>query len=263
MTMGVFLPAFWNSLARVYFDAGSSPMVPVASTSLTAGYEAPRVYDPLWGAFTVEVADLFEKLIIFQRRRATVAHRARGLVIGDGMALARGQGNVLGRFFGFVFLWTVAGSSVKPNCDSVGFATAFFYLARIRPLDHPPAANITLVRLLHALADPVRLAFVRVLVTEQGGINCVDTMTKAGLAMPKSTCSAHFQILRKAGVVFSQRRGIELINYLRRDDLQARFPGLLTTIIEADQPAGARNHSPSFQTKRELPNEGEGDPGAI
>ncbi len=92
-----------------------------------------------------------------------------------------------------------------------------------------------LARVLHALADPVRLAFVRVLVTEQSGINCVDTMTKAGLAMPKSTCSAHFQILRKAGVVFSQRRGIELINFLRREDLQARFPGLLDSILAADQ----------------------------
>ena len=89
--------------------------------------------------------------------------------------------------------------------------------------------------MLHALADPVRLAFVRVLVTEQSGINCVDTMTKADLVMPKSTCSAHFQILRKAGVVFSQRRGIELINYLRRDDLQTRFPGLLASILEADK----------------------------
>ena len=79
----------------------------------------------------------------------------------------------------------------------------------------------------------MRLAFVRVLVTETGGINCVDTMTKAGLAMPKSTCSLHFQILRKAGVVYSHRRGIDLINYLRRDDLQTCFPGLLASILHA------------------------------
>ena len=92
---------------------------------------------------------------------------------------------------------------------------------------------MTLAGILHALADPVRLAFVRVLRTEDGGINCVDTMNKAGLVMPKSTCSLHFQILRKAGVVFSQRRGVELINFLRRDDLQTRFPGLLATILDA------------------------------
>ena len=88
----------------------------------------------------------------------------------------------------------------------------------------------------------MRLAFVRVLLTETGGINCVDTMTKAGLVMPKSTCSLHFQILRKAGVVFSQRRGVELINFLRRKDLQKRFPGLLRSVMAAskhEQPAAA------------------------
>lgn len=90
-----------------------------------------------------------------------------------------------------------------------------------------------MVAVLHALGDPVRLAFVRVLRTETGGINCVDTMTRAGLSMPKSTCSHHFQVLRKAGVVRSQRRGIDLINFLRRDDLQARFPGLLASILDA------------------------------
>ena len=73
----------------------------------------------------------------------------------------------------------------------------------------------------------------RVLVTADGGINCVDTMSKAGLVMPKSTCSHHFQILRRAGVVFSQRRGVELINFLRGDDLQACFPGLLGLILDA------------------------------
>jgi predicted transcriptional regulator len=93
--------------------------------------------------------------------------------------------------------------------------------------------DLRLVDVLHALGDPVRLAFVRVLVAEEGGINCSDTMTKAGLAMPKSTCSHHFQILRKAGVVRSQRRGIELINYLRRDDLEARFPGVMASILDA------------------------------
>ena len=79
----------------------------------------------------------------------------------------------------------------------------------------------------------MRLAFVRVLLVETGGINCVDTMTKAKMSMPKSTCSLHFRILRKAGVVFSKRQGVELINSLRRDDLEARFPGLLASVLAA------------------------------
>ena len=102
-------------------------------------------------------------------------------------------------------------------------------------LSHPAAASIKLAEVLHALADPVRLAFVRVLTTEHAGINCVDTIAKAGLSMPKSTCSHHFQILRRAGVVFSQRRGVDLINFLRVDDLESRFPGVLTTILTASE----------------------------
>ena len=102
-------------------------------------------------------------------------------------------------------------------------------------LHHPPIARVRLADLLHALADPVRLAFVRVLTTERDGINCADTMARAGLSMPKSTCSHHFKVLRRAGVVFSQRRGVELINFLRADDLETRFPGMLTMILTASE----------------------------
>ena len=105
-------------------------------------------------------------------------------------------------------------------------------------LHHPPAASIKLADVLHALADPVRLAFVRVLTTERGGINCAETMAMAGLALPKSTCSHHFHALRRAGVVFSQRRGVELINFLRGDDLESRFPGMLATILAASEEEG-------------------------
>ena len=79
----------------------------------------------------------------------------------------------------------------------------------------------------------MRLAIVRVLLHEKAGVNCVDTMKTVQVAMPKSTCSQHFQILRESGVVFSERRGVELINHLRRDDLEARFPGLLASVLAA------------------------------
>ena len=92
---------------------------------------------------------------------------------------------------------------------------------------------MTLVGILHALADPVRLAIVRALLSETDGINCRDTLSRVKLTMPKSTCSQHFQILREAGLVSSERRGIELINHLRRDDLEARFPGLLPSVLAA------------------------------
>ena len=92
---------------------------------------------------------------------------------------------------------------------------------------------MTLVGILHALADPVRLAIVRALLDANDGVNCRDTMSKVKITMPKSTCSQHFQILREAGLVSSERRGVELINHLRRDDLEGRFPGLLASVLAA------------------------------
>ena len=103
----------------------------------------------------------------------------------------------------------------------------------IRSLQHPPIANCTLAGILHALADPTRLAIVRALSHEENGVNCVDTMKAVERSIPKATCSQHFQILREAGLVRSERRGIELINHLRRDDLEGRFPGLLDSILRA------------------------------
>ena len=89
--------------------------------------------------------------------------------------------------------------------------------------------------ILHALADPVRLAIVQALFREEAGINCVDTLKAVQVVMPKSTCSQHFQILRETGVVFSERRGVKLINHLRRDDLETRFPGLLASVLAAHE----------------------------
>ena len=97
--------------------------------------------------------------------------------------------------------------------------------------------------MLHALADPVRLAIVRALFRKAAGVNCVDTMKTVQVVMPKSTCSQHFQILRESGVVFSERRGVELINHLRRDDLEARFPGLLASVLAVHEREAAA-HAP-------------------
>jgi hypothetical protein len=40
-------------------------------------------------------------------------------------------------------------------------------------------------------------------------------------------------VLREAGVIHQRQEGTARLNTLRRDDLEARFPGLLTTILQA------------------------------
>lgn len=87
--------------------------------------------------------------------------------------------------------------------------------------------------MLHALSDPVRVAIVRELMKAGDAMNCSETAAKAGLKMPKSTCSQHYQILREAGLIFSERKGVELSSRLRLDEIEQRFPGLVTSILQA------------------------------
>jgi DNA-binding transcriptional ArsR family regulator len=102
-----------------------------------------------------------------------------------------------------------------------------------RPLRHPNIESVTVADILHALADPVRLAIVSELRDAESEMNCVETMSKAEVALAKSTCSQHFQILREAGLIRCERKGVELSSRLRLRELEDRFPGLLTAILKA------------------------------
>lgn len=112
----------------------------------------------------------------------------------------------------------------------------------MRPLRHPAADAITLQGLLYALADPVRLGIVRRLY-EQGTLNCAQSCGDD--ALPRATLSRHFDQLRDAGLVRTERDGVQYLNVLRVDDIEARFPGLLASLLTAAErdaapPAPAR-----------------------
>ena len=94
--------------------------------------------------------------------------------------------------------------------------------------NHPAAADISLIRVLHALSDPARLSIVTTLAT-QGPLAC----GALNLSIAKSTASHHFRVLREAGVIQMQAEGTQFINSLRRDDLHSRFPGLLDVILQS------------------------------
>lgn len=61
-------------------------------------------------------------------------------------------------------------------------------------------------------------------------MNC---STAAPAQLPKSTQSHHYQVLREAGLITSERRGTEVVNVLRRSDIDQRFPGLLTAVLSS------------------------------
>ena len=98
---------------------------------------------------------------------------------------------------------------------------------------HPSREEIELAAVLHALSDPVRLMMVRGLAGDFEGRTCGSF----DVPVTKSTCTHHFRVLREAGVIQQRQEGTKRVNTLREEDLEARFPGLLSTILEA---AGAQ-----------------------
>ena len=103
----------------------------------------------------------------------------------------------------------------------------------MRPLLHPPIDDVRVEAILHALSDPVRAA----LFAEIASAACPQTCTGlAGVihqAIPKSSLSQHFKVLREAGLIRSERRGVELHNTSRCTEVEERFPGLLPAILAA------------------------------
>jgi len=104
-------------------------------------------------------------------------------------------------------------------------------------LHYPERDELDLVAVLDALSDPIRLQMVQRLDEAEGALACVDL----GLPVSKSTGSHHFKVLREAGVVRSRDEGTRRYYLLRRDDLDARFPGLLDSVLRA---ANARSGRP-------------------
>ena len=97
-----------------------------------------------------------------------------------------------------------------------------------RSLHHPPLASLELTGVLHALSDPVRLEIVRALAS-----GCEVRCGAFELPVTKSTQTHHFRVLRESGVIEQAAAGTSVVNRLRRDDLDRRFPGLLESILSA------------------------------
>lgn len=88
--------------------------------------------------------------------------------------------------------------------------------------------QIQLVDVLQALADPVRLRIVRHL-AHVGEVACGTVP----VSLSKSTISHHYKVLREAGVIQARCEGTRRFHALRREDLDARFPGLLDAVLHA------------------------------
>jgi DNA-binding transcriptional ArsR family regulator len=87
---------------------------------------------------------------------------------------------------------------------------------------------------LQALADPVRLEIVRQLAAcpADGELRCGEI----SIPVTKSTASHHFKALFDAGIVAEREEGRRKYLQLRRDELEAQFPGLLDSVLRATEP---------------------------
>jgi DNA-binding transcriptional ArsR family regulator len=103
----------------------------------------------------------------------------------------------------------------------------------MRPLIHPSIEDITVEGILYALADPVRVSIYAQLAGSECARPCSNFLQVSERAIPKSTLSQHFRALREAGLVRSERSGVEMHNTSRCAEIEQRFPGLIGAIMQA------------------------------
>jgi DNA-binding transcriptional ArsR family regulator len=97
---------------------------------------------------------------------------------------------------------------------------------------HPTRDQIDLPMVLDCLSDPTRLAIVCTLAKRERAeteLCCGDFSALSG----KSNLAYHFAKLRETGVLRIRIVGTRRLMKLRREDLDARFPGLLDAVIKS------------------------------
>jgi DNA-binding transcriptional ArsR family regulator len=108
-----------------------------------------------------------------------------------------------------------------------------------RSLPHPNREQIELSMVLDCLSDPTRLA----IVCQLAECDRVETEMRCGdfnALSGKSNLTYHFAKLRESGLMQTRIAGTARLMRLRREDLDARFPGLLNAVIAAAKRDGER-----------------------
>lgn len=117
----------------------------------------------------------------------------------------------------------------------IGIARFLFKRGYMRFSYHPPKEDVSLVGILFALSDPIRLRIVRLL-SQQGEQSCsVFSGSTESEQIPKSTLTHHFKVLREAGLISTRNAGTQRFISLRNKDLEQRFPRLLKVILNTPQ----------------------------
>jgi len=107
------------------------------------------------------------------------------------------------------------------------------YIKNMRPLTHPKIEDVTAEGILHALSDPVRARIYASIASAECPQTCSTFLQVEGKTLPKSSLSQHFKVLREAGLVHSEKIGVEMKNVTRCAELKQRFGDLIPEIMKA------------------------------
>ncbi|MGP3974239.1 ArsR/SmtB family transcription factor [Streptomyces sp. 8N114] len=96
---------------------------------------------------------------------------------------------------------------------------------------HTHPDEVSVLTALSAVADPVRIELIRELASSPEWTRSCGSFD---VPVGKAAKSHHFTVLRGAGLVEQRDEGPKRVNRLRREEFDARFPGLLDLILRAD-----------------------------
>lgn len=99
-------------------------------------------------------------------------------------------------------------------------------MVTVKQARHPAPEEMTLIDVMGALSDPIRIGLVRVLADGQE-----RGWGELRAPVAKSTLSHHLRVLKDAGVTRTRQEGNRCFVELRRSDLELRFPGLLNAVL--------------------------------
>jgi len=103
----------------------------------------------------------------------------------------------------------------------------------MRPLFHPAIEDLKPEAILYALSDPERVAIFAKIVGQGSSGTCAELSNLGGRVIPKSSLSQHMKVLREAGLIRGERQGVEMRNHSRCQEVEGRFPGLVSAILRA------------------------------
>lgn|SRR6187402_142727 len=109
---------------------------------------------------------------------------------------------------------------------------------KIRSLSYPEIKGLTVEAILHVLSDPVRVDLRGYCRPGLFAELCCFSGGNAHRTIPKSTLSQPFRILREAGLIYSERKGVEMLTLRAVLMWKSAFRGCSPRCRGACHPAG-------------------------